>query len=163
MGAKKSDITEVAPAILRKMGSISPCFTHKDTNGPKNSSQYILSHKFFPQIIDIEWVQKNLDIMAPAILRKMGSILPCFTHKDTPGPTKSFPNKVFPKSSSPNMINIEWVQINLDIMAPAILRKMGSISPCFTHKDTNGPKNYSPKNSFPKVLPPKLLTSNGCK
>ena len=45
---KHLDITEVATTIKRKTGSISPCLTHKDTNGPKRSSQNIILQKFFP-------------------------------------------------------------------------------------------------------------------
>ena len=120
---------------------------------PKSSS---------PKMINIEWVRINLDIIAPAILRKMGSISPCFTDEDTNGP-KNIPQEFFPKCSSPQIINIEWVQINLDIMAPAILRKMGSISPCFTHKPNIILPKFFPNNSSPQIITPKLWTLNGCK
>ena len=127
----------------------------------------ILPQEFFPkssspQSINIEWVQKNLDIMAPAILRKMGSILPCFTHKPKGILPKFFPKnsspkilpqKFFPKNSSPKIlsqkiIDIEWVQ-NI----PNNSGKNGQHFALFYTQT----KSYSPKNSSPKILPQKIL------
>ena len=135
----QTNLDIMAATILRKKGSISPCFTHKDTNGPNIHPQKFVPKSSFPQLINIEWLQTNLDIMGPPTKIPMAP--------------KILPQEFFPKSSSPKIINIEWAQKSLDIMAPAILRKMGSISPCFTHKDTNGPKHSSPRILSQKFFP----------
>ena len=84
-------------------------------------------------------------------------------HTKIPMAPNILPQEFFPKSSSPKIINIEWVQKIPDIMALAILRKMGSISPSLLSHQQWFPKKSSPRILPHKSFPPNSLTSHGCK
>ena len=158
---------KTSPTILRKMGSISPCFTHK----PKVTLPRILPQNSSPKNYWHRMAAQNILTDCPQqFWEKWAAFRPVFHTNQSYSPNNSSP-RILPKKSSPKMISqeffpqnslpkivdIEWVQNIFDWLPPTILRKMGSISPCFTHK----PKVILPK--LFKILPPKPSTSNGCK
>ena len=202
MGAKHLDITEVAPTILRKMGSISSCFTHKIPMAPN-----ILPKTLFPKssskVSTSNGCKKLLTSWPQQFWEKWAPFRPVLHAKIPTAPKKTFPKNYFsnvlsqklstsngcktswhhgpsnsekngqhfalfyiqtPKNSSPKIIDVEWVQRIPDIMAPTILRNMGSISPCFTHKPKIIPQKPFPINSSPQCLPknssPRSISQN---
>ena len=121
--------------------------------------QKFFPKKYFPKILPQKWLTskgcKNIltSLKLPRQLREKRAAFRPVLHTKIPMAPKDLPKTLFCKSSSPQIINIEWRQTNLDIMAPPMLRNMGNISPCFTHKDTNGPNNSSPKSLSQKFFP----------
>ena len=171
----------MAPTILRKMGSISPCFTHKPQIIPPKalpqkffptmSSQKLFPEKYFPKFLPQKcfpnnyWhrmgAKKVLTSWPQQFWEKWAAFRPVLHTNQKLFSKNSSPRILSPKILPQQLLTSNGCKKNIDIMAPTILGKMGSISPCFTQT-----KYYSPK-ILPKI-PPKFfskysLTSNGCK
>ena len=158
---------KTSPTILRKMGSISPCLTHK----PK-----VILPRFFPQYYFARNYWHRMGAFGhhgPNNSEKNGQHFALFYTQTNSYSPKILPQEFFPKNSSPKIISqeffpnnsfpkisdIEWAQTS-----PTILRKMGSISPCFTHKpkllsQEVFPQNSPPKNYWHRMGAKKILTS----